>query len=368
MTRGSFLPLLAVAALLAPGTLPAQWTVDLAAGRAVHDPVSARVGSTVASVGVSYDGGPARWLYLSAGAPLGDPGPAWGAGGAGGWVGVERGAFTAGMLLGAHLFGYGAADSAASGGGATLEVIPTVTWARGPVRAELSAGFVGNADAMGDSTRSRGVLDSGARLVLAPAPGVELSADGRYLRADGEDWPFAGASARVERGAWSAWGYAGRWLGRDSLDPSTAYGAGAGYRLDRKTRVQAGFRQEPTDPVYLNVPRRSWSLQVSRALGRVREGGRAAPPPLAPAVAGGVATFRLPAAEHAAAPSLVGDFTGWRPVAMTLSGGQWTAAVPLGRGVWHYAFRTASGDVVVPPGVPTVDDGFGGKSAVLLVP
>jgi len=374
VTAGRTALLLLTLALLPPLTLAAQgWRVEAAAGRAVHDPVQARVGSTVASVGLSYDGGSARWLYLSAGSPLDGAGPAWGAGGAGGWLGFVLGDWSLGAALGAHAFGYGSADSVRSGGGGTVEVLPTLSWAHGLVRAELSAGFVGNLDVVDDTTRRRGALDTGARLAYAPAPGVEVAGEGRYLVVEGERWPYAGAALQVERGPVTGWAYAGQWMGRDSLDPATAYGAGAGYRIDRRTRVEIGVRQEPTDPVYLSTPRRTWSVQLSRAIGRVRDeepaGARAAAPSLAPEVVGGTATFRLPAAPaEANAPVLLGDFNSWRPVAMTRAGAFWTATVPVGPGAHHYAFRRADGTVVVPPGVPTVDDGFGGVSAVLLVP
>ena len=62
------------------------------------------------------------------------------------------------------------------------------------------------------------------------------------------------------------------------------------------------------------------------------------------------------------------DFSRWQPVAMTASGEWWTASVSLPTGVHHYVFRTAAGTLVVPPGARTVDDGFGGTSAVLVVP
>ncbi|HEU4451761.1 MAG TPA: hypothetical protein VFR81_01840, partial [Longimicrobium sp.] len=118
-------------------------------------------------------------------------------------------------------------------------------------------------------------------------------------------------------------------------------------------------------------PRRTWSVQLSRAIGRVPEepaAPLAAAPALAPEVAGGTATFRLPAGAGEAAPVLVADFNSWRPVAMTRDGAFWTVSVRVAPGAHHYAFRRADGTVVVPPGVPTVDDGFGGVSAVLLVP
>ena len=71
MTLRSILFASITACLPLPAALGAQgWAVQAAAGRAVSDPVSARVGSNVASLGVEYGDSAARWLYLTAGTPL----------------------------------------------------------------------------------------------------------------------------------------------------------------------------------------------------------------------------------------------------------------------------------------------------------
>ena len=353
-----------------PAPAAAQgWRASVAAGRAVDDPVSARLGSSVASLGVDYADSAARWLYLRAGTPLGSSGPAWGAGGAGTWLGIERGALTVGASLGGHLFGWNASDSVDAGGGATVEVMPAVTFARGALRAELASGFVGTTGLSDSSGAARGLSESSARLIASVAPGVELTGEGRFLHASDGDWRYAGAAVQAERGRWGAWGYAGSWLGSFPA-PRTAYGVGAGARF-RRTRVEAGVRQEPMDPLYLSTPRRTWSVQLSRGFGRVPPApvrGPQPPPLVLPAVANGVAVFRLPRSEHPQAPALVGDFSQWQPVAMTAEGEWWTASVTLATGVHHYGYRTAAGVFFVPPGARTVDDGFGGISAVLVVP
>ena len=355
--------------LFLPAALSAQgWSASVSAGRAVDDPVSARLGSGVVSLGVDYADSAARWLYLRGGTPLGSHGPAWGAGGAGAWLGIERGGMTVGVSLAGHAFGWNAVDSLESGGGATAEVMPAVTYARGRLRAEVASGFVGTTS-LGDSTGpARGLSESSARLIASVAPGVELSGEGRFLHAADGDWRYAGAALQAERGPWAAWGYAGAWLGSFPA-PRAAYGAGAGRRFGR-TRLEAGVRQEPMDPLYLSTPRRTWSVQLSRAFGRVPAPGPRGPQPpsVLPAVANGVAVFRLPRGEYPQAPALVGDFSRWQPVPMTASGEWWTASVSLPTGVHHYVFRTAAGALVVPPGARTVDDGFGGTSAVLVVP
>ena len=354
------------ALLLAPAAAAAQWTVEAAAGRAMHDPVSARVLTTSASLGLSYAGGAGEWGYLSGGAPLEGDGPGWGAGGVGGWLGIRRGELQLGISAAGHGYAYGESGPNPAGSGGTVELLPTISWRRGAVVAEVSSGFSGAADALGDSTDRRGFHDSAAQLVLSPVDGLTVGADARWVRGEGGDWPYAGGSAELRLPWGGAWAYAGAWLGADHPDPAAAYGAGLRVRLLPRTDVQAAVRQEPFDPLYWTAPRRTWSISLSRTLGRrPREERRN---PRLPELSNGWAVFRLPRGDHAAQPMVMGDFSAWQPVAMTEEGGAWVARVKVAPGAYHYAFRTADGQVVVPDGVATVDDGFGGRSAVLVVP
>lgn len=358
--------LIAACALLAPAAAPAQWTVEASAGRALHDPVAARVSTTSASLAVGYEDRDVGWGYLSGGAPLEGDGPGWGAGGVGGWIGLRRGGLQLGLSTSGHGYAYGAAGPNPAGSGGTLELLPTLSWRRGPVLAEVSSGFAGAYDALGDSSQSRGFHDSAARLAYAVAEGVTVGGDARLVRGEGGDWPYAGGSAEVRRPWGSAWAYAGAWLDEDRPDPSTAYGVGVRLRVLQRTDVQATVRQEPFEPLYWNAPRRTWGLSLRRTLGR--EAGRALPAVRLPDVANGWAVFRLPLAEHARAPRVMGDFSAWQPVAMSPEGREWVARVRVQPGAHHYAFKLADGSTMVPPGVPAVDDGFGGRSAVLVVP
>jgi len=374
VTLRSTLLALVTASLLVPAALNAQgWAVQAAAGRALSDPVSARVASNVASLGVEYADSAARWLYLTAGSVLGGEAPAWLAGGVGTWLGIDRGEWTLGASLGAHGYGFGSADSVRAGGGASVEVMPTFTLARGPLRAELSSGVVAAGEFGSDSLTlgTRAVSESAARLIGALAPGVELSGEARYLHSEDGGFPYAGAALQGQHGRYTAWAYAGQWLKSDFPAPKTAYGVGAGVRF-RRTRLEAGVRQEPVDPVYLGTPRRSWTVRLSQGFGpvpRARWNAAELPAPsLAPVVENGVAVFRLPRASYPRAPVLMGDFTRWKPLAMGAADGFWTVSVRLPAGAHHYTYRVAGGTLLVPPGVPTVDDGFGGVSAVLVVP
>lgn len=349
--------------LLAPAAAAAQWTVEAAAGRAVHDPVAARVSTTSASLGLSYDGS-GGWGYVSGGAPLEGAGPGWGAGGSGGWIGVRRGSVELGLSAAGHGYAYGRSGPNPAGSGGSAELLPTLSFSRGLLTAEVSSGFSGAVDALGDSSDTRGFHDSAARLTLAAAEGLVVSGAARWVRGEGGDWPYAGGSAELRLPWGAAWAYAGAWLGDDHPEPAAAYGAGVRVRVMDRTEVQAAVRQEPFDPLYWTAPRRTWSVSLSRALGRRR--GEA--PRALPAVDHGWAVFRLPLREHDAAPSVMGDFSGWHPVAMTPEGDAWVARVRVEPGAYHYAYRAADGRTIVPAGVPQVDDGFGGRSGVLVVP
>jgi hypothetical protein len=356
----------ACALFLAPAGAPAQWTVEAAAGRAVHDPVAARVSTTSAWLGVAYESADVGWGYLSGGAPLEGGGPGWGAGGAGGWIGLRRGVLQLGLSASGHGYAYDSAGPNPAGNGGTVELRPTVVYRRGIVSAEVSSGFAGAYDALGDSSDTRGFHDSAARVALTLAEGVTVGGDARYVRGEGGDWPYAGGSAELRQPWGAAWAYAGAWLADEQPEPTAAYGVGVRVRVLPRTDVMANVRQEPFEPLYWNTPRRSWGLSLRRTLGR--EARRALPAARLPDVSGGWAVFRLPMTEHPQPPMVMGDFSDWRPVAMTAEGREWVARVRVQPGAHHYAYRLPDGSTMVPPGVPSVDDGFGGRSAVVVVP
>jgi hypothetical protein len=361
---------LAACALAAPAALAAQagWSVEAVAGHSAFRGASTRVGATSASLSVALDGA-RRWGYASAGAPLESTGPAWGAAGAGGFVARAPGrGLTLGVNLAASAFGYARADTVPSGGGASVEAIPTAILRRGRMRAQAGAGFVGVVErSEGLLAARRGFLDANAALAWAPAPGVELSAGTRYVLGPDEGVPFAGGGAQVERAWGEAWAYAGAWLRSGYPRPPTSLGAGVRVRVHDRMRVGVAFLQEPSDPLFRSLPRRGVSVSLRQGFGPRPPAAR--PPAAAlPVVAGGLVTFRLPRTpDDAGPPSVLGDFNGWHPVRMSAEDGFWTATLRIAPGTYHFAFRTADGRVHVPDGFPRVDDGFGGSSAVLVV-
>lgn len=67
--------------------------------------------------------------------------------------------------------------------------------------------------------------------------------------------------------------------------------------------------------------------------------------------------------------ALVGDWTGWQPVPLARGAdGRWVIRVTLGPGVYRFNLVIDGDRWIVPEGVAAVDDGFGGKTGLLVVP
>lgn len=77
--------------------------------------------------------------------------------------------------------------------------------------------------------------------------------------------------------------------------------------------------------------------------------------------------FHAPSARQV---EIMGDFTDWTPVQMgrSASGGAWTISLPVTSGVHQVNVRVDGGGWIVPAGLATVRDEFGGSVGVLLVP
>jgi len=102
---------------------------------------------------------------------------------------------------------------------------------------------------------------------------------------------------------------------------------------------------------------------------RARPHGSAARPALeVQRVGPGRIRIRIPYHPPVARLAIAGDWNGWLPVPLQRSAaGWWVTELPLGTGVYTYALL--ADDVwVLPDGVAGVDDGFGGRAGVLIVP
>lgn len=84
-------------------------------------------------------------------------------------------------------------------------------------------------------------------------------------------------------------------------------------------------------------------------------------------VAGGRRTVRIHA-PSARAVEISGDFTSWRPVALTRTGeGWWSATLPLSPGTYEMSIRLDGGAWLVPPGLTRISDEFGGAVGLLVI-
>ena len=74
-------------------------------------------------------------------------------------------------------------------------------------------------------------------------------------------------------------------------------------------------------------------------------------------------------APSAHAIEITGDFTDWKPVQLNaLDGGWWSVSLPITKGIYEMNLRADRGAWVVPPGIPTKSDEFGGTVGLLVVP
>lgn len=109
---------------------------------------------------------------------------------------------------------------------------------------------------------------------------------------------------------------------------------------------------------------------AAEGAGRANAPAPAAAPrgiPGAPAPAPGTTrlAIRVPAASRV---ELAGDWNGWKPVTvLRASGGWWYADLALAPGRYRYGFRVNGSRWAVPDDADAMDDGFGGRSAWLVV-
>ncbi len=374
--RSLLLPALSCA--LVPTAAHGQWSVEAAAGRAVYDPVSAELGTVNASLGLRYHGA-GRWMYLSGGTDLGSQGLLWGSGGTGSRLGVaRRNGWDLGIDLGAHGYGFTGYSYPADVGGMTvvvrepgdwgvvLEAAPALSLRRDRVGVELRSGVVTSMGPSEGEFLAVSAFDGGVAATWTPRSGVQLGTTGRYMHFPEGGYPYLGGSAQLSRGRGTIWGHAGRWLSDGLPGPRTGYGIGVSLAPHPGLQVTAGWQMETSDPLYLSTPRRTWSVKVSRTLGSPAPAlARLSPPRDAE---DGTTAIRLPVALAATPPSVLGDFTGWKPVPMVRVGEFWEVRLRIPPGIHHYGFQDGRGGWFLPDYLPAADDGMGGKSAILVVP
>ena len=364
---------LSVVALLGSlvSTVSAQnIALDLSAGQIVYQPLPSDVATNNAAATLRYDSPQGVWLYGTGAMPFGGTDSRWGGFGIGDRFVhsvSSSGRVNIGADIGAHGFVFHDAVLDQSGNGGFVEAIPFVQVPAGLATFEVGSGWRGQTLSYAGTVDTRHVFESRAHAAYGPAEAGPhrwtVEGDARWVRASEGFFPFFGGGLRYSRTPVQAWLQTGKWFS-STLDDA-GWGAGIDVTLTDRLALWSSVRQEAPDPLYWNLPRRSWSVGMTR---RFNRGGLTQPLAATQTDAGGV-LIRLNAADvDGSAVSVAGDFNGWRPVPMQREGSEWLARLQLAPGVYHYAFRSERGQWFVPPSVPgRRDDGMGGYVAVLVV-
>jgi hypothetical protein len=247
-----------------------------------------------------------------------------------------------------------------SGRGGTIEAIPFASIGTASARFEIRGGWRGQTLSFADVTDTRGVFETGARGVYGER--VRLQGDLKWVHASEGTFPFVGSSIVYSALPLQVWLQTGKWLSTE-LDDVT-WGAGGSIALGWRATLWANVRQEAPDPLYWNAPRRTWSVGVTRQLGRGLPTLQSPPR----SESGGVVIQVSTADAPGDSLSIAGDFNEWQAVPMQREGRVWVIRLPLTPGVYNYAFRSARGEWFVPASIASRrDDGMGGHVAVLVV-
>ncbi len=156
---------------------------------------------------------------------------------------------------------------------------------------------------------------------------------------------------------------------RDATDEHTAFASGSAMvALGSAGALQVAGGSYPSNRLSGTAGGSFLSLGVVlRTARRDEEAPAARPIRGAPAVSQGMTRLSLHA-PTARRVELAGDWNDWAPAPATRGGdGTWYADVRLERGEHRYAFKVDGGRWEVPERVATVDDGFGGRSAMVSV-
>lgn len=355
--------------LLSPPPLSSQgWTLEAGGGQTSFEGTPTGEWFGGVTLGARYAGLRHSWLHAAVGLPIGSDALPWAAAGGGGRLDLGS-LFMAdlGIRGSAHAYGYRSPSLDFGGGGVTAEALPSLIVPLGrSVRAELQAGAMMHAADDGGVSYSNVLQENRLDLELRPGglTGLSMAFNGRYSHGRDGSFPFIGGAVTIAPTDGLAVRVdAGQWLS-DAL-PTTRFGADVSLRVAERAHLSVGYAQDPGHPLYWNEPTRGWHATVSIGVGT---------PPRSPVtrvmadVEDGRAVFRLPGRYATSAAYVAGDFTGWERVAMQREGNDWVVRLSVPSGVHHYAFIDGEDNWIVPSDLPQVDDGMGGRSAVLVVP
>jgi hypothetical protein len=335
-------------------------SVDISAGRLAYDPVSTNLGTNNLMGTIRYDTIRQAWVYGTAAPPLGD-GTFWSGAGTGGRFAARSSSrVVVGADLAAHGYTFRDAVVDQVGKGAIADAMPFVRVSAGHGFVEGRGGWRGHTLSLAGVRERRDVFETGARAGYGAR--LRIEGDARWVHATEGTFPSVGISLASVKGPMQLWGHAGKWL-HDDLDEAT-WGSGIAVSVSARSTVWASVRQQAPDPLYWNTTQRTWSVGMTQRLGRL-----VSPLRTVSATQSGSVVITLRASDAPSGQvSIAGDFNNWQPTPMQRDGDRWTIRLPLAPGVYHYAFRSATGTWFVPPSTPgRRDDGMGGQVAILLV-
>lgn len=193
------------------------------------------------------------------------------------------------------------------------------------------------------------------------------------VRRFGEGYTDAVATLGWSSGAFDLSGGIGRRFGRES--DATPWEVQALWWFSNSVGVIAGVGEYPLDLLTGRPAGRYQTLGFRFALSS--EHSATTPPPServeetsrsfrVETLAPGQVMLRVRvAAAHSVA--LMGDFTGWSAVALRYEGqGVWAAPVAIAAGRHEINISVDGGPWEPPPGLPVVEDGFGGETGVFV--
>jgi hypothetical protein len=172
------------------------------------------------------------------------------------------------------------------------------------------------------------------------------------------------------------------WFAPDNTAATAWGGVSAAYWLNNRLAIVAAGGSYPRDLAqgfpdakYLSLTVRLATRRPPTATGLEAQEYRLLQPLARPVVPDfRVTTTRAPSrlvrlrAPGASSVEIMGDFTDWQPVALEKKGrNDWSVVIPIPNGTHRMNLRVDQGEWGVPPGIPVLDDDFGGVVGVLVV-
>lgn len=234
--------------------------------------------------------------------------------------------------------------------------------------AATTTGVFSNPVGVRDVTTSRASIGPvfGGVIDVDRASGAKLGYREEHARIAGVGYTDRVATGTFGNDRYALNGVAGL---RDAPDEQVAFGSlTTTIALSRSVALQVAAGSYPSNRVTGTFGGGFASIGLSfRGLRRLDRDDDMADVRGVPAPAAGLKRLSIKAAG-ARRVEIAGDWNGWTPVVATRAeDGTWYTDVRLQPGEHRYAFRLDGKRWMVPEGVASVDDGFGGRSALVIV-